>query len=572
MKIFYSFVIATSVFLLFSYIGFYILISDLPFVPADLRQLVYAKPTEIYADDGSLAYRLGGQTYAPLEKISPFFAQAVIATEDGDFYKHHGINKKSYLRAMYQTLTRGRRLGGVSTLTQQLAKIMFFSYRREVLRKLKDMLLAMQLETMFSKDEILEAYCNLVYFGGTAYGVEDAAQQFFNKSAIDLELSEAALLAGILNSPYSLNPFSHPEAAKHRQTVVLSSMLREGYIDQVMYDEAATDSMHYVQRRARSNDFIDYVISQAEKKYGSEAVRYGGLKIYTTFDPDLQKIAEEELATGLTQLESALDSTGQKLQGAVAVISVPTGEVKALVGSRNHVPGSFNRAVSNNRHVGSGIKPFVYFAALEQLGLQPFSVEKDSSITYRLPTGQRYTPGNFEHTYRGPVTLKFAIMNSINTVAVQLGNRLTPEQMAETIRRFGVNSKLDEVLSLALGTSGIAPVEMASAYAIFARSGVYYEPAFFKRVEDINGTVIDRGPLQIGQERIDPQISYQVLDMLRGVVDRGTAYRAIRERGGLTIPIAGKTGTSYDYTDAWFNGVTTSLATSVWVGYDRDLQ
>ncbi|MFQ5633437.1 MAG: transglycosylase domain-containing protein, partial [bacterium] len=427
-------------------------------------------------------------------------------------------------------------------------------------------------ESMFSKDEILEAYCNLVYFGGTAYGVEDAARQFFNKSAIDLDLAEAALLAGILNSPYSFNPFSHPEAAKRRQMLVLSSMLREGYIDRLMYDEAIADSMRYVPRRTRSNDFIDYVISQAEKKYGSEAVRYGGLRIYTTLDPDLQKMAEEELAAGLMRLESELDSTGQKLQGAVAVISVPTGEVKALVGSRTHIPGGFNRATSDNRHVGSGVKPFVYFAALEQLGLQPYSVVKDSLITYRLPTGQRYRPRNFERTYRGPVTLKFAIMNSINTVAVQLGNRLTPEKITETIRRFGVTAKLDEVLSLALGTSGISPVEMASAYALFARNGVYYEPAFFKRVEDINGTVIDRGPLQIGQERIDPRISFQVLDMLRGVVDRGTAYRAIRVRAGLTIPLAGKTGTSYDYTDAWFNGVTTSLATSVWVGYDRDLQ
>lgn len=571
-KIFYSLILAISAFLLLGYIGFYFLIYDLPYVPNDLRQLVYARPTEIFADDGSLVYRLGGQTYVPLDNISPHFRQAVIATEDGDFYQHHGLDKLAYFRAIYRSAIAGRRLGGVSTLTQQLAKIMFFSYRRQVLRKLKDMLLAMQLESMFSKDHILEAYCNLVYFGGTAYGIEDAARQFFDKSAIDLTLPEAALLAGILNSPYSLNPFSHPEAAKRRQMLVLNSMLREGYIDRTTFEIVSTDTLRYVQRRSRSNDFIDYVVSEAEKRYGAEAVRFGGLKIYTTLDPDLQKIAEEELASGLTRLESTLDSTDQKLQGAFAVISVPTGEIKALVGARNHIPGGFNRAISSNRHVGSGIKPFVYYAALEQLGLQPYSVENDSLYSYRLPTGQTYRPRNFERTYRGHVTLKYALMNSINTISVQLGNRLSPARIAETVRRFGITSELDEVLSLALGTSGISPVEMASAYAVFARNGVYLEPSFLKRVEDLNGTIIDRGPIQIGQERIDPQISYQMLNMMQGVIDGGTAFNAIRNRGGLNMPIAGKTGTSYDYTDAWFNGVTSSLAVSAWVGYDRVLQ
>lgn len=571
-KIFYSATLFAALLLLLSYAGFYLLIADLPYVPPDLRQLVYAQPTEIYADDGSLVYRLGGQSYVPLDQISPYFWQGVVATEDDNFWNHHGIDKLSYVRAVYHTLFRGRRLGGVSTISQQLAKNMFFSHRRLLLRKLKDMLIAMQLESMFSKEAILEAYCNLVYFGGMAYGVEDAAQQFFNKSAADLSLPEGALLAGILNSPYSLNPFSHPDAARQRQRLVLKRMLDEGYIDRVAYERALLAPLNFEQRRTRGNDFIDYIITQAEKKYGSEAVRYGGLKIYTTLDPDLQKIAEEELELGLKRLEAALDSTDQPLQGALAVVSVPTGEIKALVGSRRHIPGGFNRAVSANRHVGSGIKPFIYYAAFENLGLQPFSVEKDSLITYRLPTGQSYRPRNFEREYIGAVTLKYALMHSINTIAVQLGARLTPAKMAETIRRFGITAELDEVLSLALGTSGISPLEMASAYAMFARNGVYHTTACIRRVEDANGIVIDRGPLPLGTERLDPRISFQVLDMLQGVVDAGTGARAIRQWAGLTVPLAGKTGTSYDFTDAWFNGVTSSLAATVWVGYDRDLQ
>ncbi len=571
-RLFYSLLSAATLFLALLYIGLYLLITDLPHVPDDLRQLVYARPTEIYASDGTLVRSLGGQSYRTLDRMSPYFQQAVVATEDGDFYKHHGVDIRSNLRAFFNRIFRGRRLGGASTLSQQLAKNLFFSHRREVLRKFKDMLVAMQLESMFEKDDILEAYCNLIYFGGTAYGVEDAAQQFFAKSADSLSLSESALLAGILNSPNSFNPYSHPERAKRRQRIVLASMLREGYVDDQQYERALADSLRYVPRRSPSNDFVDHVLNLAIQKYGREAVYFGGLKIYTTMDPELQRIAEEEIASGLDALESNLqDSTGA-LQGAMTVVAVSTGEVKALVGSRAHVPGGFNRATNANRHVGSGIKPFLYYGALETLGFQPYSIQNDSLITYRLKTRQSYRPRNFDRRYDGKMTLKWALMKSKNTVAVQLAEQLTPEKLVEDIRRFGVTSDVAPVLSLGLGTSGISSVEMASAYAVFARNGVYFEPVFIKRVEDINGIVIDPGPLRFGQERLDPQTSYQMLDMMRGVVDGGTAAGAVRRVAGFTAPAAGKTGTSYSYTDAWFNGVTSALSASVWVGYDREKQ
>lgn len=570
-KIFYSLVAAAVALLLAGYAAFYAIVADLPYVPDDLRNLVYAKPTELYAADGSLVYTLEGQSYVTLDNISPHFRHAVIAVEDGDFWHHHGIDLKSNLRAFYNTLVYGRRLGGASTISQQLAKNLFFSPRREMLRKIKDGLLAMQLETMFSKEEILEAYCNLVYFGGTAYGVEDAARQFFDKSARDLDAGEAALLAGILNSPVSLNPFAHPERARQRQQLVLARMHDEGYIDAAQLAAEREANVEFVQRRDRGNDFIDYVLDLAEQKYGREAVYFGGLKIYTTLDPDLQRLAERELATGLRRLETELDSADVPLQGAMAVIAVPTGEVKALVGGRRHVPGGFNRATSANRHIGSAVKPFVYYTALEKLSLQPYSVKIDSLITYRLANGQSYRPRNFDRVYRGPVTLKYALAHSLNSVAVQLGYELTPAAISETLRRCGVSSELDDVLSLALGTSGIAPVELAAAYATLARNGIYYEPVYIKRVEDLNGIVIDRGPLPLGKERLNPQMAFQVLDMMRAVIDAGTAAGAVRGNG-FAAPAAGKTGTSYDYTDAWFNGVTTSLATTVWVGYDRKRQ
>ncbi|MGH7596318.1 MAG: transglycosylase domain-containing protein, partial [bacterium] len=348
--------------LLIAGIGFFVLVRDLPHIPDDLRNLVYSQPTEIYAGDGTLVQRLGGKSYVPIAQISPNFQKALLAAEDGEFYSHHGIDKIAIARA---GILRGFR--GSSTITQQLVKNLFFSFQRLWSRKLKEILISLQIESTFTKEQILEAYCNLVYFGGTAYGVEDASIQFFGKPASALTIPEAAMLAGIVNSPYYLNPYSHFEAAQSRQRLVLRRMRAKNFIDAATFDLAMADSVELTGRPSLGNDFINYVISQAEERFGREAVQYGGLKIYTTMDPQLQAIAEATLRDGVASLEAALDSTGAPLQGALAAISVPTGEVRALVGARSYVPGGFNRAVNSNRHVGSGIKPFVYFTALENL-------------------------------------------------------------------------------------------------------------------------------------------------------------------------------------------------------------
>ncbi|MCI0696766.1 PBP1A family penicillin-binding protein [candidate division KSB1 bacterium] len=555
--------------LLIAGIGFFVLVKDLPHIPDDLRNLVYSQPTEIYAGDGTLVQRLGGKSYVPLAQISPNFQKALLAAEDGEFYSHHGIDKIAIARA---AILRGFR--GSSTITQQLVKNLFFSFQRLWSRKLKEILISLQIESTFTKEQILEAYCNLVYFGGTAYGVEDASMQFFGKPASALTIPEAAMLAGIVNSPYYLNPYSHFDAAQSRQRLVLRRMRAKGFIDAATFDMAMADSVELSGRPSVGNDFINYVISQAEERFGREAVQYGGLKIYTTMDPQLQAIAEATLRDGVAKLEAAFDSTGAPLQGALAAISVPTGEVRALVGARSYVPGGFNRAVNSNRHVGSGIKPFVYFTALENLhpdghSLTPISIVNDTAVTFKLPNRQTWSPRNFDRRHRGRLTLKAALMQSINAVSAQLIDQLTPKRVIETCRRFGVTSPIDEVLPLALGTAGISPLEMAAAYAVFANNGVYYKPVTIKRVEDANGVVLDRA-LTFGDPRFDPRTTYQMLDMMTGVIEGGTA-RVIRDMG-FEAPAAGKTGTSTDFTDAWFTGFTTALSTSVWVGYDRIYQ
>ncbi|HHL71741.1 MAG TPA: penicillin-binding protein [Bacteroidetes bacterium] len=567
-KFFYSLIIAATALLAVLYLAFYSISASLPHIPDDFRQLVYSRPTQVFADDGSLVYQLRGQMYVPSSQISPWFFKGIIATEDARFASHHGIDKIGIARALYATLFRGRREGG-STITQQLAKVLFFSYRREVMRKFKDALVAVQLESMFSKEEILEAYANVVFFGGVSYGIEDAAQQYFSKHAADLTLSEAALLAGMVNSPNIFNPFTNFPAAEKRRRLVLRRMLATGSIDSSLYFSALADSIRLVPRRQRSNDFVDYVLKEAAKLFGQDAVQYGGLKIYTTLDPDLQKLAERTIADGVQKLEAELDSTGAPLQGAMAVVSVATGDIKALVGGRKRVPGGFNRAASSNRHVGSGIKPFLYYAAIDELGMTPASVVMDTMSTFYQPGSRPWRPRNFDRRYRGQLVLKSALMQSVNVIAAQIGARLTPKGIVRAVRRFGITAELPEILSLSIGTAGISPIEMASAYAVFARNGTWFEPTTIKRVEDVNGVVLFRSLRTFGDRRLQPQASYMTLDMMRGVVEEGGATsRAIRSAGFAGIA-AGKTGTSTDFTDAWFNGYTSSLSVSVWVGYDR---
>ncbi|MDZ7266389.1 MAG: penicillin-binding protein [candidate division KSB1 bacterium] len=567
-KILSSLMLATAGLLLTGMIVFFVVLSDLPYVPRDLRSLVYARPTEIYAADGTLVQRLGGRTYVTLDKISPNFLNAVIATEDADFYRHRGLDKLGLLRGAYRSLT-GHPLQSGSTITQQLSKYLFFSFEKSFGRKLKEILISLQLEATFSKREILEAYCNLVYFGGAAHGVEDAARQYFNKSAAELNVSEAAMLAGILNSPQKLNPFSYFDNAKARQRLVLYRMMKEGYLTEAQRQQAAADSIHLSRQRSFGNDFIDYVISEAQARYGREPVQYGGLRIYTTLDPMLQAIAEQEVEAGTLKLEAELDSTGQPLQAALVALAVPTGEVKALVGARRYVPAAFNRAVEANRHVGSCIKPLVYLTALEQLRVTPRTLVHDTLTTLRDANNRPYRPRNFDRRYHGQMVLKAALMKSLNVISAQLTAQVTPAKVVETARRMGISTPVEEVISLALGTAGMSPLELAAAYAVIANNGVYHRPVLIKRVEDVNGVVLDR-EYSFGETRFDARITYQLLDMMRGVIEGGTG-RIIRALG-FTAPAAGKTGTSTDYTDAWFTGFTTSLATAVWVGYDRDAQ
>lgn len=556
----------------------FITVPNLPQIPEPLRRIIETPPTELFAANGEPIFQVGGREYVTLDQISLPLIQAILAIEDHRFWEHEGINKLRTLKALWITLFSDGSVQGASTISQQLAKNLFFSFEQTYTRKFRELLVALQIEKQFSKEEILEAYLNQIYFGPTAQGVGAAARAIFGKTAAQLDLAESALLAGLPKSPIRYNPLRYPERAKSRQQVVLNRMASVGYITEQEMAEASSELLAYNEHgdgRFAGGYFVDWVLKSLEERYGPQVVYHGGLKVTTTLDPQLQFFAEDAVHTGLADLDKIMaleESTSgatdpsQLPQGALVAVQVNSGAVKAMVGGRNYARTEFNRAVESNRLPGSGFKPLLYYTAFEKLGLTPASVVVDQPIRIPMAGSPDWVPRNFGRKYAGPVILKQAFTQSINTVAAQLVAQTGPEAVIETAHRCGIQSPLSPVFSVALGTSGVSPLEMASAFSTFAASGAHYAPFGVWRVEDVLGQVLEEHIVS-GNKALDPQLAYQMVDMMEGVVDDGTA--AIIRRSGFSKPAAGKTGTTNDYKDAWFTGFTPALCASVWVGYDR---
>jgi penicillin-binding protein 1A len=560
---------------------FFMALGDLPRVPEPLSRIIETPPTEIFAATGERVMVIGGREAIPLNRISSYFIQAVISTEDHRFWEHHGVDKVRTAKALWITLFEPGRVQGASTITQQLAKNLFFSYRRSMMRKFRELLVSLQIEAQYGKDEILAAYLNQIAFGVGAHGVEQAAQSFFGKSAAALTLAESALLAGLPKSPTRYNPYHHFNRAKQRQKVVLSRMRTVGYITANEAERAYKANLTFQPRHAAMRTgsyFMDVVLKELEVRYGPEIVYHGGLKVMTTLDVQMQAWAVESVQAGLVKLDtllgmqkSANDLPGSGMthpQGALLAIETNSGAVKAMVGGKDYSETEFNRAVQNNRLPGSGFKPFMYYAVFEKLDLNPATVVEDRQVKIPVAGAPDWRPKNFGGGYAGPMVLKQAFMKSVNSVAAQLVVKVGPPAVIDVARRCGIKSPLSSVYSVALGTSGVSPLEMAAAFSTFATGGIHHEPFWIRRVEDPLGRVLEERIVG-GKRSLDAGTAYQVVDMMSGVVDRGTG--AVIRRMGFDLPAAGKTGTSDDYHDAWFTGFTPTLCTSVWVGYDRGI-
>ncbi len=505
-----------------------------------------------------------------LDEIPKTLQAAVISIEDQKFYEHHGLNFMAILRALITDVLHGEVVQGGSTITQQLAKIAFLTNEQTFVRKIKDAVWAIQIERKYTKDEILETYLNEIYLGHGAYGVEAASQLYFGKSAKQLNLPESALLAGILRGPEYYSPYVNMEAARRRRNTVLNVMADLGYITRAQAESAKKAPITVVglkQNRAHAPYFVDYVLQQLLDKYGEAQVYSGGLKIYTSLDLKMQLAAEKALLDLLPK--GKIDENKlQQPQGALIAIDPHSGYIKAMVGGRGE--DKFNRAVQAVRQPGSAMKPFVYIAAIDR-GYTTAQVIDDSPVEYSMPDGSLWTPQNVDNKFRGPITLRTALEQSVNIVAIKLLDQIGAGTAIEYAKKMGITTLVekgtlnDRNLSLALGgiTRGVTPMEMTTAYGALANQGILVEPVSIVRVEDRDGNVLEENRAK-KQIVLNEQTSYIVTDMLKGVITRGTGQNAAIGR-----PAAGKTGTTSDYTDAWFVGYTPDLVASVWMGNDN---
>lgn len=545
---------------------------DLPKLPSPLSRIIETPQTQIFASNGQVLITLGERKTIPLNMVSQDFINAILATEDHRFFEHHGINKLRTLKGLYITLSKPGRVQGASTITQQLAKNLFFSFEKTYQRKIKELLVALQIETSNTKEEVLHAYINQIHFGAGAQGIEKAARVFFGKSAFDLSLSEAAFLAGLPKSPTNYNPYRHYDRALKRRDIVLKRMAKVGFISDLEAQQTMLTKPVLYQTQADSRTgsyFLDALINDLIQKYGEDVVYHGGIKVFATIDTRLQSYGQDALKKGLTRLDTLLGITLEDThhpQGALVAIDTGSGAVKAMVGGRDYFKSEFNRAMRSKRQPGSGFKPFLYYTAFKELGLHPASIMTDKPVIIPVKGTADWEPKNFNRAFSGDMILKKALINSVNTIAAQVVEKTGPESVTRIARVCGIKSPLKDVYSVALGTSNVTPFEMASAYTVFANLGVLHEPFLFWRIEDAFGHIIFEHFVQ--EKRVlDPAVTYQVVDMMKSVVDIGSG-RSIRQMG-FNRPAAGKTGTTDHYNDAWFTGFTPTLSTSVWTGFDK---
>jgi penicillin-binding protein 1A len=556
--------------------AFAILPGSLPSI-SSLESFQPSEGTKVYDDNDELVteFHVERRIFTPLSQIPKHLKDAVIAVEDARFYSHFGIDVVGIARAVYSNFRHGRIVEGGSTITQQLTKVLFLTPDRSLDRKLKEAVLAVELERRYSKDRILEMYLNQIYFGHGAFGVEAAARTYFGKSVRELSLAESALLAGLPKAPTTYSPFDRAEAAKRRRNLVLGRMAEVGFVSDAEARRASGSLLALLppeRRRTTGQYFLEYVQQHLEQHYGADLVFKGGLQVYTTLSPKMQLQAEQSLREGLKALETRRLKTAEREgvapvterpEGAILALDPQTGYIKAMVGGYDFFKSEFNRAVQARRQPGSAFKPFVFLAALES-GLTPASVVDDSPVSYAVGHNKPWKPDNYHRKFRGPITFQRALEESINVATVRVQERVGTRHTVDVARRLGVESPLHEILSLALGTSDLTLLEITSAYGTLANGGLWHRPTAIRHVLDNQGKLLEEYVPE-GRQAISPELAFVMTHMMRGTVERGTGTAA----KALNRPAAAKTGTTQDYSNAWFIGFTPQLATGVWVGYDR---
>jgi penicillin-binding protein 1A len=655
--------------------GYFALVSGVPRIE-EIKAYKPALGTKVYADDDTLIkeFKIEKGEYVKLNKIPLHLINAIVAVEDSRFWLHKGVDYVAILRALFKDIQAGGIKEGGSTITQQLAKVVFLSPERTIIRKLKEATLAFRLEKNLSKEDILELYLNKIYFGRGAYGIETAARAYFGKSVSDIDLAEAAILCGLIKAPSKYSPYNNLDEAKKRQRIVLLRMQEENYITAEQADEAYKmplylSSLRY--GRESQNYFLEYIRKYLEERFETEKVYKGGLKVYTTLDITLQEAALKSLQEGLRDLDKrqgfrgplghkdidvqrelqekesfekirmktgdvltatvlsvlaeeatvktrgiigrlflsdskwarkVIDPEGKTVkhfrklkltdilkpgdiinvrvktvkgkeptfkleqkplvQGAVVAIEHSTGYIRALVGGYDFSTSEFNRAVNARRQAGSAFKPIIYASAMNS-GFTPASIIVDEPVSYPTEVFGDWEPENYDGKYRGPMRLRDALAHSINIATIKLLEEMDIHKVIKLARSLGIQGPFPYNLTLALGSLSVSPLEMISAFSIFPREGIRIDPIAIKYITDLNGNVLQENKPR-GIQVLSPQTSYLITSLLEDVVKKGTGWRA----RAIKSPVAGKTGTTNEYRDAWFIGFTHELTSGVWVGFD----
>ncbi|HUR79372.1 MAG TPA: PBP1A family penicillin-binding protein [Thermoanaerobaculia bacterium] len=529
-----------------------------------------------------LSQELENRSPVTLDQVPKHLQDAVVVTEDIRFWHHPGVDPLGIFRAVFRNLKAGGVSEGASTLTQQLVKNYFLTSERTYKRKIIEAFMAVILDARYSKREILEAYLNDIYLGRnrsiSILGVGEASRFYFGKPVSEISIAEAAVLAGMIRSPNNNSPFHNPENAMVRRNTVLGLMLKNKKITQAQFDEARSATLPKKPFRQKSGltsipYYVDRVIQELQTDYGIDDVQGRGLRIYTAIDLGAQDTAARVLEQSLGNLERSsrrLRNHNPALQGAIIHLDVPTGEIRALVGGRNYERSQFNRALKSKRLVGSLFKPFVYLTAFEpslsNKNITPATVVPDTRFVLKRRWSEDWSPRNYDNHYMGNVTVQQALEQSLNSASVRIGLDVGIEPILKTAHTLGVQTELDDGNpSILLGAAGIPPIEMAEAYSTIARQGARVRPRAIRYVTDDRGRVMNgtqAEPVQVFPQRD----VYLVTQIMRGVVDRGTAASS---RGmGFRKIAAGKTGTTNDKRDAWFIGFTPKTLALTWVGFD----
>lgn len=541
-------------------VGLAISFRNLPDVRV-LRTYAPSETTHIYDIKGKLLGSIHGEAnreVVPLDKISPELKRAVLAIEDSHFYLHHGINPSSIGRALRANWEKGSVVEGGSTITMQLVKNVFLSRQRTVSRKVAEAVMAIRLEQILPKDQILELYLNQVYWGHNNYGIETASESYFGKKASQLSLAEGAMLAGLIQAPEDYSPFINYKLAKQRQSQVLARMRELNWItpqEEVAAKKQALKLGKTTSFQASQLPYVtDAVTQELIQRFGRDTVQRGGMRVQTTIDINFQRMAEDFIAKEHNKLiRRGLRGT----ELALAAVDPRTHFVKAMVGGSDYSKSQFNRATQARRQPGSSFKPFVYYTAFASGKYTPSSTVYDTPVRYR-----NYAPKNYDSSFSGPMSIREALAVSRNVPAVKMGRAVGLDKVIQICRTLGIKSPMDPVISLPLGAIGLTPMEMASAYATFASTGWQSDTTFIVQVADSSGNVLlDNTPKP--KLVLDPWAAASITSVMQSVVNSGTGKLAQIGR-----PAAGKTGTTSSERDVWFVGFVPQLSVAIWIGRD----